>query len=193
MTASTQQWQKRQEIPDPQIRDAADQFELARQLLFAPPPGTGVLLPLLNTASVAIELYLKCLSAEKVYADVGGGWSIVSATPQHGHHLATLLDKVEADLRTELDRAYLTEFPTSGDLSFRAALTECEGMFKISRYPFEPGDDLSQCRLELLMGCSYFLRQFVSTLRPRETIQWGAAGADETARGRSETTTPIDQ
>jgi hypothetical protein len=50
----------------PQIRDAADQFETARQLLDAQPPFAGLLCPLMNTAAVAIELYLKCLLAEKV-------------------------------------------------------------------------------------------------------------------------------
>jgi hypothetical protein len=89
---------RRREIPDPQVRDAADQFEAARRILDAQPPGAGVLCPLMNTAAVAIELYLKCLSAEKVPVDAGGGWSRVSATAEHVHGLTTLLDKVEVDL-----------------------------------------------------------------------------------------------
>jgi hypothetical protein len=68
MSSSAQPWTKRQEIPDPQVRDAADQFEPARELLWAQGPGSGLLCPLMNNASIAIELYLKCLSAEKVYA-----------------------------------------------------------------------------------------------------------------------------
>jgi len=163
---------RQQEIPDPQIRDVADQFELARQLLFAQPPGAGVLCPLMNTAAVAIELYLKCLSAEKVYVDAGLGWSRVSATPEFGHGLATLLDKVKVDLRDELDRAFLAELPSLGRLSFQAALEQCEGAFETSRYPFEPNHALSKCPLLLLMGCSYFLQQFVAKLRTRETTQW---------------------
>jgi hypothetical protein len=67
----------------------------------------------MNTAAVAIELYLKCLSAEKAPVDAGGGWSRVSATAEHVHGLTTLLDKVEVDLRDELDRAFLAEFPAS--------------------------------------------------------------------------------
>ena len=82
----------RQEIPDPQILDAANQYESARRLLSAQPPGSGLVWPLLNTASVAIELYLKCLSAEKVYTDAGEGWSKVSAKPEYGHVLTRLLD-----------------------------------------------------------------------------------------------------
>jgi hypothetical protein len=128
---------RRQEIPDPQVRDAADQFETARQLLDAQPPGSGMLCPLMNTAAVAIELCLKCLSAEKEYTDAGRGWSMVSATPHFGHGLTALLDKIEGDLRDELDRAFLAEFPASWG-SFRAALEQCEGTFEASRYQFEP-------------------------------------------------------
>jgi hypothetical protein len=170
--AQSRPWFKRQEIPDPQIRDAADQFETARQLLDAQPPGAGVLFPLLNTSPVAIELYLKCLSAKKVYVDSADGWSKVSATPERGHGLATLLDKVEADLRDKLDRAFLAEFPALGGISFRAALEQFEGMFETSRYSFEPGHDLSKCPLLLIMECSHFLQQFVARLRTTETIQW---------------------
>jgi len=170
--ARPQPWFKRQEIPDPQIRSAADQFETARRLLDAQPPLAGVLYPLMNTAAVAIELYLKCLSAEKVYTDAGRGWSKVSATPQVGHDLTRLPDKVEADLRDEIDRAFSAEFPAFGGLSFRAALERCEGTFEISRYPFEPDHDLSKRPMALLMECSHFLQQFVSKLHTRETIQW---------------------
>ena len=45
----------RQEIPNPQILDAADQYEEARKLLAEQPPGSGVLLPLMiftNTAAI---------------------------------------------------------------------------------------------------------------------------------------------
>ena len=45
--------------PDSQIRAAADQYEAARQRLDMAPPGAGVVLPLINTAAVAVELYLK--------------------------------------------------------------------------------------------------------------------------------------
>ena len=62
-------WSKRQDIPDPQILDAADQYEAARKLLAEQLPGSGVLLPLMNTATVAVELYLKCLSAELIHIE----------------------------------------------------------------------------------------------------------------------------
>jgi hypothetical protein len=60
----TVDWKKRRQIPNIQIRDSADQFYHAWEILDREPPGTGVVLPQINTAAVAIELYLKCLSSE---------------------------------------------------------------------------------------------------------------------------------
>ena len=172
-SAHPRPWHRRQEIPDPQVRDAADQFESARKILFAQVPGSGVLCPLMNTAAIAIELYLKCLSAEKVYIDAGEGWSKVSATPSMRCHVLTmLLDKVGSDVEHELDHAFATEFSAFRDLSFREALKRCEGVFEESRYPFEPTCNVSKYPLDLLMACSQFLQQFVATLQTRETIQY---------------------
>ena len=127
---------KRQEIPDLQVRDTADQYEAARKLLGAQPPGSGLLLPLMNAAAVAIELYLKCLSAELVRTPVGDASFVVSVTlAQKGHVLTELLDKVAGDLRQDIERAFQTECPDCGGLSFRDALEQCEGAFTASRYP----------------------------------------------------------
>jgi hypothetical protein len=173
MSALTQPWRTRREIPDPQVRDAADQFESARQLLFAQPPGSGLLSPLMNAAAIAIELYLKCLSADKIYTEVTSGRSRVSAKPSQACHvLSTLLDKVGGDMERELHQAFRTEVSAFRNISFRDALKECEGVFEKSRYPFEPNNDLTKYRLGLLMACSHFLRQFVAEMQTREIIEY---------------------
>jgi hypothetical protein len=173
MCTSAQPSHRRQEVPDPQVRDAADQFESARKLLFAQPPGSGLLLPPMNTAAIAIELYLKCLSAEKVYTENGGGWSKVSAIPAtRCHVLTTLLGKVGGDVEHELDYGFRAELSGFRDISFRDALKQCEGAFEESRYPFEPNCDLSKYPLDLLMACSDFLQQFVAKFKTRETNQY---------------------
>jgi hypothetical protein len=147
------------------------------------PPLAGVLYPLINTAAVAIELYLKCLSAEKVYADVGVGWARASAGPERGHDLTALLGEVEGDLRDELHRAFQIELAFVG-LSFRSALEQCEGAFEASRYPFEQGHDPSNVPVELLMNVSRFLQRFVSKLHRGETIQ-GTKQEPQHARSQS--------
>jgi len=168
-------WYRRRKIPDPQVRDAADQFESARQLLWAQPPGSGLLYPLVNTATMAIELYFKCLSVEKVYSGAGEAWATISAKPSmYTHVLTTLLDNLDGHLRQELERTFLGKHSAFGGLSFRDALSQCEAAFQGSRYPFEPGSDASKFPLGLLMACSHFLQQFVASVRTKDRILWGS-------------------
>ena len=165
-------WYKRQEIPDPQVRDAADHFESARQLLWAQPPGSGLLYPLLNAAAVAIELYLKCLSAEKVY-HAGEGWGNICAKPSmRGHVLTTLFDNIDCDLQQELDSTYGSQLSAFGGLSFRDVLSQCEGALHESCYPFEPASDPAKYPLGLLMACSHSLHQFVAKLKTKDRIRY---------------------
>lgn len=169
----TQEWKSRRKIPDPQIRDAADQYEAARQLLEEQPPGLGVLLPLMNTAAVAIELYLKSLASETVHVpcDDGLGGHMVHSEPAiRGHILVQLFDKIQDDVRYDLAQAYEKNKSASGSL--RDDLAQLEGAFMRTRYPFEPKADLSVIDLKGLMSLSSFLRKFVVALEPRETIQW---------------------
>jgi hypothetical protein len=171
MTATDQPWKRRPEIPDAQIKDAADQYESARRLLAGRDPGSGVLLPLMNVAAIAIELYLKCLSAELEFTaiddDIGG--YLVTAAPQRGHNLLVLLDKIPDDIRTDLESAFRTR---SGALELRDALSRCDGAFAASRYPFERGADLTTYPLHLLMQCSEFFSELVAKLEPHDRIQW---------------------
>jgi hypothetical protein len=53
---------------------------LLEGLLWAQPPGSGLLYPLMNAATVAVELYLKCLSAEK-------GFHCENGNPNNRHVL----------------------------------------------------------------------------------------------------------
>jgi hypothetical protein len=138
INAMARLWRRRHEVPDAKIRDAADQFESAREFLWAQPPGSGLLYPLMNTATVAIELYLKCLSAEKVYTDAGGDWATISSTPSmRGHVLTTLLDNLDSGMEQELDGACQGQLSAFGGLSFRDVLSRCEGAYQEFRYPFE--------------------------------------------------------
>lgn len=169
MTSRAQPWKTRQQIPDAQIKDAADQYETGRKILAAQAPGGGVLLPLMNAAAVAIELYLKCLSAELKFTsiddDVGG--YLVTATPKHGHTLVTLLDHAPDDIRADVESEFRDR---SSDLELRDALSRCDGAFAASRYPFEHGTDLTKYPFDLLMRCSEFLAEFVAKLEPHDRI-----------------------
>jgi hypothetical protein len=175
MTQDAKPWRKRQEIPDAQIRDAADQYEAARKLLAAQPPFSGVLLPQMNVAAVAIELYLKCLSAELVHTpddDFPGGFIVSTAPARKGHRLTSLFGELSDNLKQELEVTFQTERPDATGQTFLETLKRCEGAFAESRYPFENGMDVSKYLLEDLMFSSEFLSRFVSKLPPKEYIEW---------------------
>jgi hypothetical protein len=178
MIQDAKAWRKRQEIPDAQICDAADQYEAARKLLAEQPPGLGVLLPQMNVAAVAIELYLKCLSAELVHTRDDGfpGLFLVTAAPtltgRKGHDLTALFGKLSDDLKQELEAAFQTERPNATGHTFLEMLKKCEGAFAASRFPFEHGMNISKYPLGDLMFSSEFLSRFVSKLPPKEYIEW---------------------
>lgn len=168
---STAPWKSRQEIPDASIKDAADQYESARRILLAGAPNRGVLLPLMNVDAMAVELYLKCLSAEVEFTaiedDIGG--HLVTSAPKRGHVLVPLFDQIPGDLRAALEREFRTRLE---GLELRDALRRCDGVLAASRYPFERDADLTKYPFDLLMRCSEFFADFVATLQPHDRIQW---------------------
>lgn len=172
-------WSKRQELPDALVRDAADQYEASRRLLDAEPPSSGVLLPLVNNAAIAIELYLKCLSAERIYVADGHipavsrvhAAAALSKGPT-GHILVELLEAVPEDLRVSLEDAFTAGPGQRLNVNLRAALAGLEGAFQTSRYPFEVSHDVSGFKLDHLMAVSEFLGKYVSELPRSRRIAW---------------------
>ena len=119
------------EIPNPQVLDAAKQFRDGFSVMLAQPPLSGVLLPALHCASIALELYLKALSARDLEvpdsAFPGGAYIYAKASTQ-SHKLQELFD------HARLSRHFYT---------VREALEAHNAMFMASRYPFEPSSELS--------------------------------------------------
>ena len=135
------------------------------------PPFSGVLLPLINVAAVAIELYLKCLSAELVHTpdeDFPGCFIVSAAPTRWGHKLAPLFAEISADLKQDLENAFQADRPDVAGQTFLETLKRCEGAFAESRYPFEPDKDISRYPLNDLMFISEFLSGFVSELPPKD-------------------------
>ena len=155
-----------QEIPDPQVRDAGDQYDNARRILEAQAPGSGILLPLLNNSIMAVELYLKSLSASRVVRPMPHSkWSKIYAKPkQRGHNLRELLDAIPDELRERLERGFRERH--SGELV--ATLCSYEGLLSESRYAYEESCGLGRYPLGPLMTVSAFLRDFVANVNPLE-------------------------
>ena len=165
-------WKKRREIPDPKVRDAADQFDNARLLLAVQSPGSGLLLPLLNNAIIAIELYLKSLGSIVVCTPNPGfpECSIVTAEAEvKGHGLIDILESIPDDIRQALEQEYAAKH--TGRM-LRDDLNQYEGLFITSRYAFEKGKSLDKYPLPTLMDLCSFLRDFVSKMKPFDRIEW---------------------
>ena len=166
-----QAWKCRREIPDPQIRDAADQFEEARKILRMQPPGTGVVLPMKNAAAMAIELYLKCLAAEVIHVPESAnsqGSLVYAQASTRGHKFTKMFCRIDEDIRSQLEAVYVE----ATDRELEHDLSTIEDALVVTRYPYEPGKDASRISLQTLASISEFLRKFVASLEPRETIQW---------------------
>lgn len=171
-------WSKRQEIPDPQVLDAADQYEEARKLLAEQPPGSGVLLPLMNTACMAMELYLKCLSAELIYVEdklmleASRVYAAPAITSKQGHGLVGLLNAMPLDVRLSLINAFDAELGPRWNKDLQSVLAELEGAFMATRYPFEHDIDITRYNLQHIMGLADFLGRFARSVQPTDRIEW---------------------
>ncbi len=166
-----QEWRTRREIPNPQIKDAADQYEQARQILAEQPPGAGVLLPLVNNAAMAIELYLKCLAGETIHvpeSDERQSCVVYAKANTGGHQFTTILCTIDEDICRQMESIYVK----ATHRQLKHDLSTIEGALVVSRYPYEPDMDISRVSLQTLMSIAKFLRRFVASLEPRETIQW---------------------
>ena len=172
-------WTKRQEIPDIQILDAADQYQRASKLLAEQPLGSVEVLPLMNTAAMAVELYLKSLSAELIYikdalmpeASLVYSKSAIT-TGKGGHSLVGLLEAMSTEVRCLLNDAFDATLGASWKKNLQDVLKDLEGVFEKTRYPFEPGFNITRYNLEHLEGLADFLGHFVRNLPQTSHIKW---------------------
>ena len=173
-------WVKRQEIPDAQVLDAADQYADAYRRLAADP--SGVLLPLINLGAVAVELYLKSLSAEQkeVADDLVPSISRVYASPavsgSEGHRLTRQFEAIPDDVQNVLVEAYEAHPKQVLGADLSSVLTGLEGALMASRYPFECGKDVTRYDLDHLGHLTEFLANFVRNLAPTVRIAWKTRG-----------------
>jgi hypothetical protein len=168
-----QEWKSRRQVPNLQIKSVADQYEEARRLLREASKMRlldGVLLPLMNLAAIAIELYLKCLAAETVHVPTGDKaetyW--IYAESQDRHNLVQIFGNIEDDVRCQLER----DFAEQNRPHLRDRLVEIGDVFKTTRYLYEPDMNFDGTIFPSLMSISKFLRDFVADLEPKETVRW---------------------
>ena len=175
-----QEWNSRREIPNPQVKDTADQYEQARLILSDQLPGTGVVMPTMNVAGMAIELYLKCLAAEIIHIpeddDIRTGnpeIDDVKSSRVHalantgGHNFRDILCEIKGNIRGQLESSYEAETKRK----LQDDISKISDVLVISRYPYESENDPSGVDYQTLMSLSAFLKHFVDRLEPTEVIR----------------------
>lgn len=147
------------EAPNSQVLGAAEQFHNGYKLMIGAALGAGVLLPALHCASIAMELYLKALSARevKVPFDLGGAY-IYAKAPAKSHRLEALFDEAPTDFRQAIDAEVTKRDRLARYADGRAALAAHNSMFMSSRYPFEPQSEISGIEI-------YALNEILDALR----------------------------
>lgn len=162
-------------IPDIQVNDAADDFYRAAFILEGQENRSDVPRSLVNCAIVAIELYLKCLCADREYTDLPAEGPHVKRVNAKqvpgGHNLRKLLNRIEqedaiypvnvfADLKTALEAKF---GQTLEDL-----FDEFEGVFQACRYTHELAnqDRFAALDVEKLMKLATALKIHVEAIEP---------------------------
>jgi hypothetical protein len=141
------------EVPNSQVLDAAKQFHAGYTHLMASLPGTGVLLPALHSACIAIELYLKSLSAIEIAIPdpaFPGAATIHAKSPATSHKFRELLNRAPKDFIDAIGTQAQTHTRLRTYKAFGDALDALEGLFMGSRYPYEPTSDISQVPTDVL-------------------------------------------
>jgi hypothetical protein len=174
MPTNAQLWKKRCEIPDMQVLDAAEQYYDASRLLEGQGAGAGLLLPLMNAAIISVELFLKSLSSESIFVPEStfGGYNVYALPQVKKHTLIELYESIPEDIRNELDSRFRASQLALSASSLSEMLGTYEGLFAVSRYPFEEGSDIRRYPVTLLIELASFLRSFAISLRPVDRIDW---------------------
>jgi hypothetical protein len=130
------------EIPNRQVYEYADQIAKAAEFLYEHILQVQCAPSVLLEGALAVELYLKSLSAETVLHKIEGCAALqqITAAPPKGartHVLQDLFDVIEQPIRDELQTAYATGPAIADVLQLREALGPYNEMFVDVRYIFE--------------------------------------------------------
>ena len=176
---SQQVWECKREIPNPDVRRVADQYEMARQILIGQPPEKLLTRqPLMLISFTAIELYLKSLAAVVDLECKDDMYLVHAKASKERHRLAKIFCQIDVCTQTEMESSYdKTPKRTLGDDLIY--LDEAR-VFTYARYPYEyvkippygpekPEYTMTK-NLESLSRVSGFLREFVANLEPRVIV-----------------------
>ena len=157
---------KRIQIPNRKIKNCAEQFKDAAELLYSQPPGSGVVLPLITNAVFAIELYLKSLNAQII---IFGG-KVSAEVNCRGHSLIKLFKSVDKDIKNQLVSYYKKSKLFSTYTQPGVILKKYNNIYTKVRFSFEKNSRVSSTSLTELMKLVNFFHDFVDSLQTKEYI-----------------------
>ena len=117
------------------------------------PPFSGVLLPALHCAAIALELYMKSCSAHEIEVPDSafpGTSYIYAESPAKSHKLEDLFDRAPSHIKDMIEKGLAGMPRLYRFSSVRDALAAHNAVFTASRYPFEPMSDLAALEMEAL-------------------------------------------
>ena len=165
-------WRRRQEIPNAQVLDAANQYEAACRVLRSQLSEGGILLPFLNVSVMAVELYLKSLSSKLEFVPQEDGCETVSAKPDKFEHSPTkLLEAIPVDVCARMETEF-RERPNCEGITLQERCGAYDKLLESSRYPFDKNFNLHDIQVAPLRDLVTFLKEFVNSYPAVERITW---------------------
>lgn len=163
------------EIPNSSVLDSADQFYNGAEVLRLLPPMSGVLLPMVTNAALALELYIKSLCVRSVIKDykhfgneVYGGR--VSEEPlKRSHDLSSLLGSISNDVKEKINVLHANEEVQYSFSDLVKLVMPYDKLFVEVRYSYE-NDVLSNINITELFHCLSALRSVIQKITRIEKV-----------------------
>lgn len=155
------------EVPDLQILDTARQYHAGYRHLDSQLPGSGVLLPALSCAAIAVELFLKALVAHQIEVPEQDGSGVVTVyptLPRRSHQLVGWFRDTPLEFQTIFAEECSHRPHLARHRSPEGVLEALEGLFQAARYPYERDQDITGYRLHTVFHCLEALEESVSRL-----------------------------
>ncbi|ELL0571259.1 hypothetical protein Q6U63_000528 [Vibrio fluvialis] len=174
MNDKTYQYEKI-EIPNSSVLDSADQFYDGAEFLRQLPPMSGVLLPMITNAALAIELYIKSLCVRSIikdYKNFGNGvygGRVTEEPLTRGHDLSSLLLIVGSEVIDNIDSLHADGAIQYSFSELVQLVKPYDKLFVEARYSYE-NDTLSNLDITGLFHCLTTLRFTIQKITRIERI-----------------------
>ncbi|EJI6686333.1 hypothetical protein ACFJ9Q_004599 [Vibrio parahaemolyticus] len=163
------------EIPNSSVLDSADQFYDGAEFLRQLPPMSGVLLPMITNAALAIELYIKSLCVRSIikdYKNFGNGvygGRVTEEPLTRGHDLSSLLLIVGSEVIDNIDSLHADGAIQYSFSELVQLVKPYDKLFVEARYSYE-NDALSNLDITGLFHCLTTLRFTIQKITRIERI-----------------------